>query len=72
LKVFYIHKEFIVYVFYTCRLLEICFHFTGHRSSTQEFFAGPSEFLPDLHLTFWFNLDGTNDVKYRKRSARLK
>jgi hypothetical protein len=26
------------------RLFEICFHFAGHRSSTQEFSAGPSEF----------------------------
>ena len=32
------------------RLFEICFHFAGHRSSTQEFSAGPSEFLPDLHF----------------------
>ena len=32
------------------RLFEICFHFAGHRSSTQEFFSGPSEFLPDLHF----------------------
>jgi hypothetical protein len=34
----------------TLRLFEICFHFAGHRSSTQEFSAGPSEFLPDLHF----------------------
>ena len=27
------------------RLFEICFHFAGHRSSTQEFSAGPSEFF---------------------------
>jgi hypothetical protein len=32
------------------RLFEICFHFAGHRSTTQEFSAGPSEFLPDLHF----------------------
>ena len=32
------------------RLFEICFHFAGHMSSTQEFSAGPSEFLPDLHF----------------------
>jgi hypothetical protein len=32
------------------RLFEICFHFAGHRSSTQEFSAGPSEFLPDLNF----------------------
>ena len=32
------------------RLFEICFHFAGHRYSTQEFSAGPSEFLPDLHF----------------------
>ena len=31
-------------------LFEICFHFAGHKSSTQEFSAGPSEFLPDLHF----------------------
>jgi hypothetical protein len=35
---------------YICRLFEICFHFAGHRFSTQEFSAGPSEFLPDLHF----------------------
>ena len=34
----------------TFRLFEICFHFAGHRSSIQEFSAGPSEFLPDLHF----------------------
>jgi hypothetical protein len=28
------------------RLFEICFHFAGHSSSTQEFSAGSSEFLP--------------------------
>jgi hypothetical protein len=46
-------------------LFEICFHFAGHRSSTQEFSAGPSEFLLDLATlfwcnvsTFWFILDG--------------
>ena len=32
------------------RLFEIRFHFAGHRSSSQEFSAGPSEFLPDLHF----------------------
>ena len=32
------------------RLFEICFHFVGHRSSSHEFSAGPSEFLPDLHF----------------------
>ena len=32
------------------RPFEICFHFAGHRSSSQEFSAGPSEFLPDLHF----------------------
>ena len=32
------------------RLFEICFHFAGHRSSTQEFSAGPSAFLPDLYF----------------------
>jgi hypothetical protein len=32
------------------RLFEICFHFAGHRSSTQEFSAERSEFLPDLHF----------------------
>ena len=32
------------------RLFEICFHFAGHRSSTQKFSAGPSEFLPNLHF----------------------
>ena len=32
------------------RLFEICFHFAGLMSSTQEFSAGPSEFLPDLHF----------------------
>ena len=31
-------------------LVEICFHSAGHRSSTQEFSAGHSEFLPDLHF----------------------
>ena len=31
------------------KLFEICFHFAGHRSSTQEFSARPSEYLPDLH-----------------------
>jgi hypothetical protein len=35
---------------YNYRLFEICFHFAGHRSSTQEFSAGPSEFLTDLHF----------------------
>ena len=34
------------------RLFEICFHFAGHRSSTQEFSAGPSEFLPELPVIF--------------------
>jgi hypothetical protein len=34
------------------RLFEICFHFAGHTFSAQEFSAGPSEFLPDLHFLF--------------------
>jgi hypothetical protein len=31
-------------------LFEICFHFAGHRSSSQGFSAGTSEFLLDLHF----------------------
>jgi hypothetical protein len=31
------------------RLFDICFHFAGYRSSTQEFSAGLSEYLPHLH-----------------------
>jgi hypothetical protein len=31
-------------------LVEICFHSAGHRSSTQKFSAGHSEFLPNLHF----------------------
>jgi hypothetical protein len=31
------------------RLFEICFHFAGYRSSTQDISAGPSEYLPHLH-----------------------
>jgi hypothetical protein len=41
------HPQVILAMYF--RLFEICFHFVGHRSSTQEFSAEPSEFLPDLH-----------------------
>jgi hypothetical protein len=51
------------------RLFEICFHFAGHRSSTQEFSAGPSlvnfskfEGIPSwiwlLFFGAWFQLFG--------------
>jgi hypothetical protein len=47
---------------YNYRLFEICFHFAGHRSSTQEFSAGPSEFLTDLHFLCKIVLKPSNVV----------
>jgi hypothetical protein len=44
------------------RLFEICFHFAGHWSSTQEFSTGPSEFLPDLHFLCKIVLKPTNVI----------
>jgi hypothetical protein len=44
------------------RLFEICFHFAGHRSSTQELSAGPSEFLPDLHFLYKIALMPSNVI----------
>ena len=43
---------------------EICFHFGGHRSmsSTQDFSAGPSEFLPDLHFLWKIVLKPSNVI----------
>jgi hypothetical protein len=38
-------KGCILYKMRTIRLFEICFHFAGHRSSTQEFSAGPTFFM---------------------------
>ena len=48
------------FVSHNNRLFEICFHFAGHRSSTQEFSAGPSEFLPDLHFLCKIVLNTSN------------
>ena len=44
------------------RLFEFCFNFAGHRSSTHEFSAGPSEFLPDLHFVCKIILKPSNVI----------
>jgi hypothetical protein len=46
------------------RLFEICFHFAGHTFSAQEFSAGPSEFLPDLHFVCKIVLNPSNVIPF--------
>jgi hypothetical protein len=44
----------------------ICFHFAGHGSITQEFSAGPSEFLQDLHFLCKIVLKQSNVINFSK------
>jgi hypothetical protein len=54
------------------RLFEICFHFAGHRSSTQEFSAGRSEFLSDLHFLCKIVLKPSNVWSFLKHYDRAQ